>query len=193
MLRNPIERYVAGGCLLLMTLLLLVGMARIVPIGLAAAGVRSVDIGTIAMRPTLAPGDSVVAHRNKTLHLWDIVIFHPPGRQDIFTQRIAGLPGEKVEIVGGQLRINDVPATPPPGVGPYAGHVNFGPQTGCEGKPILLGPGEYFVLCDNPVSTYDSRSFPVTAEGHQVGAVPLEAILGRVTAVVSPFRFRHFK
>jgi signal peptidase I len=155
---------------------------------LRLAGVRYVKITTQAMRPTLQPGDTVLTHRVANLERWDVVIFRPPGRPEVFTQRIAGLPGEKIELAGGQLLINDRPVAPPAGVGPYASHLGFGPQTGCEGRPITLGPAEYFVLCDNPAVTYDSRSFPSAAPGHQVGAIPAEFILGRVTAVYWPIR-----
>lgn len=187
-------RYTAGIGLLLLAVATWAGIAKIGSAALRAAGVRYLAITTQAMRPTLQPGDRVIARRVPDVHRWDIVIFHPPGRQDVFTQRIAGLPGEKVEIVGNELRINDAPVPPPPGIGPYTGHTSYGPQTGCEGHPIRLASGEYFLLGDNSPVAYDSRSFPDAAPGHQVGAVPRESILGRVTAVDwPPKRMREFK
>jgi signal peptidase I len=186
MLSDPARRYTAGRLVVLLGLGAWLGFYAVEQRMLHLLGVSSLRITTEAMRPTLQPGERTVAHRVGGFQRWDIVIFHPPRRQDIFTQRIAGLPGEKVEIIGSQLRINNQPQPSPTGVGPYAGHINFGPQTGCEGHPIVLGPAEYFLLCDDPAATYDSRSFPDAAPGHPVGVVPQESIIGRVTAVVWP-------
>lgn len=167
------------------------GLTRLATRGPESAGVSSLRITTQAMRPTLQPGDVVLTGKPSNLKRWDLAIFRPPGRLETFTQRIAGVPGEKVELFHGQLLINDKPVWLPPGVGPYASHVSFGPQTGCEGHPITLGPGEYFFLCDNPAVTYDSRSFPAAAPGHPVGAIPLELILGRVNAIYWPIPRLH--
>jgi signal peptidase I len=186
MLGDSVRRYTVGRLLVFLGLAAWIGFYAAEQRTLRHLGVRSLKIITQAMRPTLEPGERTIAHRVGGFQRWDIVIFHPPGRQDIFTQRIAGLPGEKVEIVGGQLCINNQPEIPPTGVGPYLSHINYGPQTGCEGHPIVLGPAEYFLLCDNPAATYDSRSFPDAAPGHQVGVVPQESIVGHVTAVVWP-------
>ncbi|HEY2589750.1 MAG TPA: signal peptidase I [Tepidisphaeraceae bacterium] len=191
LLGSSAARHVAGVGLLVLAAGTWFGIAKIGSAALRAAGVRYRPITTIAMRPTLLPGDLVIARRVPNLRRWDIVIFRPPGRTDIFTQRIAGLPGEKVEIVGGQLRINDTPVPPPPGVDAYTSHTEFGPQTGCEGHPIRLGPGEYFLLGDNSAVAYDSRSFPDAAPGHPVGVVPRESILGRVIAIDWPPRRMH--
>lgn len=184
-------RYVAGVGLLVLAAGVWLGIAKIGSAVLRAAGIRYRPITTIAMRPTLRPGDLVIARRVPNLRRWDIVIYHPPGRTDVFTQRIAGLPGEKIEIVGDQLRINDAPVPPPPGVEAYTSHTEFGPQTGCEGHPIRLGPDEYFLLGDNSAVAYDSRSFPDAAPGHPVGVVPRESILGRVIAIDWPPRRMH--
>ena len=193
LLGSVVRRYVAG-VLLLVAACTWVGIEKIGSAALRAAGVQYRAITTVAMQPTLQPGDRVIARRAADLRRGDIVVFHPPGRQDVFTQRIAGLPGEKVEIVGGELRINNAPVAPPPGVGGYTSHTDFGPQTGCEGHPIRLGPDEYFLLGDHSAVAFDSRSFPDAAAGHQVGAVPREAVLGRVLAIDwPPGRMHEFK
>ena len=186
MLGVPARRYLAGIGLLVIGAGVALGLRVLTPLALRAAGVREIAITTQAMLPTLKPGDRILAHRGASLRRWDLAIFHPPGRLDIWTRRIAGLPGEKVEIVSGQLRINDAPVPTPPGIGPYASRLDSGPQTGCEGHPIVLGPAEYFVLCDNPAAPFDSRNFPDPAPGHPIGAVPEASILGRVTAVRWP-------
>ena len=194
LLASPGRRYAAGVLLLGIALGLWAGVGELSAITLRAAGVRYLAITTQAMRPTLHPGDRVIARRVPNLRRWDIVTFRPPGRTDVFTQRIAGLPGEKVEIVDDQLRINDAAVSPPPGVGPYTSRTSYGPQTGCAGHPIRLGPGEYFLLGDNSAFAYDSRSFPDAAPNHQVGAIPRESILERVIAIDwPPGRMHEFK
>jgi signal peptidase I len=186
MLRSAGQRSAAGIVLLALAAGTWMGIAKAGSAVLGAAGVRYVAITTRAMRPTLHPGDRVIARRVSNLRRWDIVIFRPPGRTDVFTQRIAGLPGEKIEIIHDQLQINDAVTSPPPGVGPYTSHTAYGPQTGCADHPIRLGPGEYFLLGDNSPVAYDSRSFPDAEPGHQVGAVPRQSILGRVIAIDWP-------
>lgn len=184
--QRPAKLFAAGTVFLIVGAGLWFGFSRLATRGLEMAGVGSLRITTQAMRPTLQPGDIVLTGKPSNLKRWDLAIFRPPGRLETFAQRIAGLPGEKVELSHGQLLVDDKPVRLPPGVGPYASHVSFGPQTGCEGHPITLGAGEYFLLCDNPAVTYDSRSFPAAAPGHPVGAIPLELIVGRVTAIYWP-------
>jgi signal peptidase I len=194
MLGSVRARQVAGVALLVIAVGVWAGIATGGSAALRALGVRYVGITTKAMLPTLRPGDRIIARRTPTLRRWDVVIFHPPGRTDLFTQRIAGLPGEKVEIVDNVLRINDAPVQPPTGAGPYTSQTSFGPQTGCAGHPIRLGPNEYFLLGDNSAIAYDSRSFPDAAPGHQVGAVPRESILGRAMGIDwPPGRMRAFR
>lgn len=193
MLGSAAARRAAGVALLVLAIGVWAGIATGGSAALRGLGVRYASITTKAMLPTLRPGDRVIARRTWTLRRWDVVIFHPPGRTDVFTQRIAGLPGEKVEIAGDALRINDAPVQPPAGAGPYTSRTSFGPQTGCAGHPIRLGPGEYFLLGDNSAIAYDSRSFPDAAPGHQVGVVPRESILGRLMGIDwPPGRMRAF-
>lgn len=186
MLRRPIWRYLAGFGLLAVAMLL--GRIAAKPTAQASdlVGVHGYRISTHAMLPTLRPGDHILVHRAPTLRRWDLAVFHPPGRPDLFTQRIAGLPGEKVEIIGGQLHVNDQIVASPPGIGPYALPTPYGPQTGCAGHPIRLGPDEYFLLGDNSSLSYDCRLFADSVPGHQVGAIPRESIMGRVTAIYWP-------
>jgi signal peptidase I len=188
MLSSPVWRYVAG--LGLLTAAFLVGSVsgRAFRSVAARGGTNMYAITSQGMRPTIQPGDKIMTHRTATIRRWDMVVFHPPNQKGIFTQRIVGLPGEKVEIVANQLRINDVAMTPPSGVGPYHSKTTYGPRTGCKGHPITLGPDEYFSLGDNSPKAYDGRYWPEAALGHQVGAIPAESIVGRVTAIYYPLK-----
>lgn len=103
-----------------------------------------------------------------------------------------GLPNEKVEIVGGNIRIDGKVVTPPAGIGPYT--QGGGPQTGCAGSPITLGPDEYFILGDNSPVSYDARFWPNAFAGHQLGAVPRDRIVGSATMIYFPMgRWRVFR
>ena len=150
-----------------------------------AAGEEAFAIRSLAMAPTLVPGDRLLTHRSAAVGRWEVVIYHPPVRPaEVFVGRVVGLPGEKVEIREGQVRINDAPQAPPALVGPYVSISSSG--TGCEGHPIVLGPDEYFILGDNGPISYDGRYWDRAAAGHQLGAVPREAITHRATAIYFP-------
>ena len=191
MLSSPSNRYIMGIVLLLFGLALNRVLRRPAVWAIHSFGTDAYSISTHAMQPTLQPGDRILTHRVEDLRRWDLVVFHPPGRKDIFTQRIVGLPGEKVEIVSGQIRINDARVTLPVGVGPYGPDPISPPKTGCLGHPIRLGASEYYVLGDNSPLAYDSRLWTVAEPGHQLGAVPTDSIQGRVTAIYFPLRRIH--
>lgn len=158
-----------------------------------------------AMSPTLMPGDKFLAHKGVDVHRHSMVVFEHPqfGPGVKIVNRIVGLPGETVEIVDGQLQIDGQSISPPPGVTGYTSMLYMGvddrslrgkPGAGCEGNPIHLGPDEYYVLGDNTTRAKDSRLWEVVAEGHQLGVLPGDHIIGRVMAVYwPPQRWRRFQ
>nr|HID14337.1 signal peptidase I [Anaerolineae bacterium] len=89
----------------------------------------------------------------------DIVVIQLPGQADLLIKRVVGLPGETIEVRGGEVYIEgrrlDEPWTVKLGGG------NYGPQT--------IPPLHVFVLGDNRGASNDSRSF---------GPVPIEHIVG---------------
>jgi signal peptidase I len=139
------------------------------------------------------------------MHRWSIVVLESPesGPLSRIPRRIVGLPGETIELVGGQIQVDGQPVTPAPGMpvcidrsyfGRYDGSLRGKPGAGCEGNPIHLGPDEYYVLGDSSVTAIDSRLWETPAEGHQLGALPRDHIIGRVTAVYwPPNRWRLFR
>jgi len=158
-----------------------------------------------AMSPTLTAGDEVLAHKGVDVRRYSLIVFEDPewvpGTRIV--SRIVCLPGETVEIVDGQLQIDGQSISPPPGVTGYASMLYRGTDdrslreksgAGCEGNPIHLGPDEYYVLGDNTTRAKDSRLWETAAEGHQIGALPGDHIIGRVTAIYwPPQRWRRFK
>lgn len=167
-----------------------IGAAMVVKFTLVEAFVS--PAGTRSMEPAIFAGDRFLADRTLTARRWDIVVFdapHEPGTRYVF--RIVGLPGETVEIVGGQILVNGVAAPKPLDVVtiPYEGTQQFGGVCrGGTGHPMTLGPDEYFVLGDNTERSLDSRYWPPPKAGtHQAGALPRGSIVGVVRAVYSPF------
>jgi signal peptidase I len=158
-----------------------------------------------AMSPTLMAGDKFLVHKGVDVRRYSLIVFEDPefGPGTRIVSRIVGLPGETVEIVDGQLQIDGQSISPPPGVTGYASMLYMGiddrslrgkPGAGCEGNPIHLGPDEYYVLGDNTARAKDARLWEVAAEGHQLGALPGDHIIGRVTAIYwPPQRWRRFQ
>ena len=197
MLPTAAARYLVGVALLGVALFLHPGM-------LLARYLRSHWVEAFAlpsrlssMAPALQAGDRILVHKRPwPVRRWDVVALEPPdvpGAKWVF--RVAGLPGEKVEVADGKVRVNDVPLDPPPGVGPHEGQFRLVEEgNGVEGRPIALGAREYFVLGDNSPVAGDSRYWRKPAGAHQPGALPAENIIGRVTAIYwPPNRWRMFE
>ncbi|WP_439341770.1 signal peptidase I [Vacuolonema iberomarrocanum] len=151
-----------------------IGVSIVLALGLRAAIVEARYIPSGSMLPTLEINDRLIVEK-VSYHFndpqrGDIVVFSPtdrlrqdnPDLRDAFIKRIIGLPGEMVEITGGQVFINGesieenyIPAE-------YAPDYEWGPEEVPE--------GEYLVLGDNRNNSYDS---------HFWGYVPKRNIIGR--------------
>lgn len=153
---------------------------------------------TRAMVPTLKPGDHLIAER---ISYWfeepkrgDIVVYntkglsHPAVQSDTYyVKRIAGLPGETVQIVPPNLVINgEIVREPaifaeisssPNGFALAQNSMQPAPLLSSPQDKIVLGQNEYFVLGDNTTSSLDSRYY---------GAISGEQILGRISRIYWP-------
>ncbi|MCB0168301.1 MAG: signal peptidase I [Anaerolineae bacterium] len=92
----------------------------------------------------------------------DVIVFEPPNNpNEDYVKRIIGLPGEEVNVINGQVFINgvklDEPFEPVPG-------------TYTMPSPIVVPPGDVFVLGDNRNNSNDS---------HNWGPLPIGNIVGR--------------
>jgi signal peptidase I len=133
-----------------------------------------------SMRPTLQINDRLVidklTYRFQNPARGDIVVFAPTQAlkqqdfHDAFIKRIIGLPGDKVQVKGGQVYINGQPLREP-----YIGK-DEKPQY--EWGPQVVPPNSYLVLGDNRNNSYDS---------HYWGFVPRENIIGKAVQRFYPF------
>lgn len=107
-----------------------------------------------------------------------IVLRYPRDPSQFFIKRIVGLPSERVSIDARGVYI--VNAENPSGaLLEELAYLPDGVST-FGGKPVELGPDDYFVLGDNRTSSLDSRS-------SVLGPVHRSAIVGRVWVRVWPF------
>lgn len=160
--------------------------------------VHPFKVPTGGMIPAIIPGDHVMAerltYRFTRPKRGDIVVFstsglkYPAVKPDtLYIKRIAGLPGETIQIAPPHLLVNGRPVADPPIFGDIASHSNgfFLAQTSphlsavlstTEDK-IVLGEHEYLTLGDNTTSSLDGRYY---------GPISEDQIFGRISRVYWP-------
>ena len=151
--------------------------------------VQAFKIPSGSMRPTLIEGDHILVNKfiyglkipflRKTIipikepKRGDIIVFvYPRDRSKDFIKRVIGLPGEKIQIVGKEILVNDVPIEDP--WGKYeTSHVNTGSVRDKYG-PHTVPPDSLFVMGDNRDNSQDSRYW---------GFVDLNAVKGKAFVI----------
>lgn len=125
---------------------------------LRAAGAFRFEVRGTSMRPTLEPGDWLVAARSRRPRRGDIVVLRHPDRDFEVVKRVVGLPGERIRTDGRAVWIDGRPLTEPYARG--------------AGAPAAWdpGPGQVVVLGDDRTLSTDSRAF---------GPVPIAVVAGR--------------
>jgi len=121
------------------------------------------QVAGLSMAPALNDRDYLLVDRlffrGLGVRRGDMVVFQLPGDGRFIVKRVEGLPGERVEIHEGRLRVNGLELPD----WTAASAADFGPRT--------LARDEFLCLGDNSPFSLDSRSF---------GPVPRSRIYGRV-------------
>ena len=143
---------------------------------------RTSTIGS-AMEPTLYNGQEVFINTKAYLLASPkreaVIAFYEKEKQEgeeeplISIRRVIGLPGEKIQISDGKIRINGEE---------YQSKYTYSAMTtgGIADKEQTLGDDEYFVLCDSRANTDDSRN-------SAFGMVKKSQIIGKVSFRLKPF------
>ena len=124
-----------------------------------------------SMEPNLHDSEYVLIDKI-TYHLHppergDVIVFERPGEERDYIKRVIGLPGDTVEVRGGQVWVNGVALDEP--------YLNQATRTDTPAR--VVQPDHYFVMGDNRNNSSDSRSF---------GAIAEEVIVGRAWLVYWP-------
>ncbi len=156
---------------------------------------RSYHIPSASMLPALVPGDRILVQEGwydtAAPRRGDIAVFTLPPTGDAYVKRIAGLPGDRLQMRAGILSINGtpVPATPLPDGhqqwrlpdGPAVDVIKQGFTASGDTTDIFaVPPGHVFMLGDNLDNSYDSRLDP------RMRYVPITALVGRATIIYWP-------
>jgi signal peptidase I len=95
-----------------------------------------------------------------------IILFDDWESEYTWFRRVIGLPGEEVEIYGNRVYVNgkvlEEPYLPP------------AQKSIVDEKPVRIPPEHVFVLSDNRVNGYDSRT---------LGPIPVKRIIGKLLFV----------
>jgi signal peptidase I len=133
-----------------------------------------------SMEPNFHNGEYLLvnklSYRLTQPHRGDVIVFHPPTAPSVnYIKRIIALPGETVEIRGGEIFVNQAKVDEP--------YIPTGQtlvrNSQAANLKATLNENEYFVLGDNRDHSSDSREW---------GNVPRENIVGKAWVVIFPIK-----
>ncbi len=121
----------------------------------------------VSMEDAIAHNQKVLVNRSSYLlfapKVGDVVVFKQGTNAHMYIKRVVATPGDAVQIVNGQLYVND--ALVDDGFDKIA-------DPGIAEEKIVLGEEEFFVMGDNRNNSEDSRS-------SNVGAILRSQIIGK--------------
>jgi signal peptidase I len=147
-----------------------VGLSIVFAFGFRTFVAQGVYVSSGSMLPTLEVNDHLMV--DKLSYRWsnpergDITVFSPTEElkrqhfQDTFIKRVIGLPGEKVEVKGGRVYINDR----------LLPEKYIDEKLAYQWGPVTIPPNSYLVMGDNRDNSYDGRYW---------GFVPRTNIIGK--------------
>jgi signal peptidase I len=139
---------------------------------LSKTRIRTFQIPSSSMEPTLLIGDRLWAKKLPDYQRGDIVVFKPPDAPDQdYIKRVVGLPGERIQVQGTAVYLNGKKLAMTGPVWRSGGVKDFG--------PYRIPDGHLFLMGDNRDNSRDSRYF---------GPVPVKSIFGRAYKLYWPFR-----
>ena len=125
------------------------------------------SVPSSSMEPALLPGETIVVvpHRNAYPDRGDIIVFRlSQNEKAYFVKRVIALPGDLVEIAGGEVRVNGSVLDEP--------YVSW--RDGSSLAAQIIPSETVFVLGDRRQDSVDSRVW---------GAVPAANVVGRVSRI----------
>lgn len=147
-----------------------IGLSVVLAFGIRAFVAEARYIPSGSMEPTLLINDRLIvdklSYKFQSPQRGDIVVFDPTETlqkqnfHDAFIKRVIGLPGDKVEVKGGRVYINDKPLR----------EKYIADEPNYQYGPVNVPESEYLVLGDNRNNSYDS---------HYWGFVPRDKVIGR--------------
>ncbi len=138
------------------------------PSSLTMQAGKPVGATVIRYEPPVLPKYSWLRWTGTYPKRWDVVVFRAEeSGPDLRALRVVGLPGETVTFREGGIQVDDRPIEIPV----VLKGVRYEP-----GRYVVPSDA-YFLLADSPVNTEDNR---------RIGAVPHEAIIGRIVEISGP-------
>ena len=177
---NPADNDIPSAWSSLFELLKTVALFAIVAIVIRTFLIQPFIVDGSSMEPTFHNQEYILVDK-LSYHFHnpkrgDVIVFHPPFREDNFIKRIIGLPGDTVEVRGEVVRVNGTVVTEPY-VNPTANQMAATDGEVATTK-VTLADDQYFVMGDNRDHSKDSR---------ELGPIPRTRFIGHAWLVLFPF------
>ncbi|MBQ4521795.1 MAG: signal peptidase I [Lachnospiraceae bacterium] len=145
---------------------------------IVAFGGQTMEMVGESMAPVIHNDDILLVNKIKYKIFdpkqMDIILFKVRKSSETYysVKRVIGVPGDTVQIIDGEVYVNDSKLENPP-------FEELILNAGLAKDPILLGEDEYFVMGDNCNISEDSRFV-------NIGVVLKEDIVGQIVRIVNP-------